>query len=468
MLYNELLLQREDSRNITQILKDILLLLPKLNAISCTEAIIKDLPKADIHVHLPGTISPELAWILGVKNGFLKWSCGSWIDNRLLSPNNPHKKYSNIFLNFQDIRHNKYPKLSLLQYNIMHHDFNSFDKVMATVQGHRFPPGGIQSEEDLLLVLSNYLQQCLKDNIIYTEVQQNIRLAHILYPYLTKKYARMKFYKTLFNASQMFHRQGITLRFLNCFNKTFATKTTSKEPAQEAAQWLKEVNSEFPGLFVGIQSAGSESSPGACPQLLSSGYRIAYDLGLGCEAHAGEGTGFHYLQNTINTLPLHRIAHGFQAIENPDVIEAIRDRKITLVMAPIINLILGANLHSYHNGIKINKTRISSLNEHPFFDLFRQHGLKIALSSDNPQMGGISLQNTIMILCGLMPSSWSLPFPLGSSYQSPITLRELIELVINGITVAFAEEETKIVILKQVLAFLTSITNQKPLNPQFI
>ncbi|WP_100933950.1 hypothetical protein [Candidatus Chlamydia corallus] len=382
----------EDSININKILNDIFVLLPRLNTISCTEAIIKSLPKADIHVHLPGTITPQLAWILGLKNRFLKWSHNFWTDDRLLSPKNPHKKYSNIFRNFQDIRHEKEPNLSLLEFNIIDYDFNSFDRVMATVQGHRFPPGGIQNEEDLLLILNNYLQQCLNDNIIYTEVQQNIRLAHVLYSSLSEKQARMNFYKVLFSASQMFYKHGITLRFLNCFNKTFSPKINSKEPAQEAVEWLKEVHSEFPGLFVGIQSAGAESSPGACPKLLASGYKNAYESGFGCEAHAGEGIGFRYLQNTINALPLHRIAHGFQAIENPDTIEDIRDRKLTLVMAPIINLILGATVHRYENNIKINKRRITTLHEHPFFDLFRKHGLKIALSSDNPQMGGISLK----------------------------------------------------------------------------
>ncbi|AAD18323.1 hypothetical protein CpB0172 [Chlamydia pneumoniae TW-183] len=289
MSYDTLFKNLEKEDSVHKICNEIFALVPRLNTIACTEAIIKNLPKADIHVHLPGTITPQLAWILGVKNGFLKWSYNSWTNHRLLSPKNPHKQYSNIFRNFQDICHEKDPDLSVLQYNILNYDFNSFDRVMATVQGHRFPPGGIQNEEDLLLIFNNYLQQCLDDTIVYTEVQQNIRLAHVLYPSLPEKHARMKFYQILYRASQTFSKHGITLRFLNCFNKTFAPQINTQEPAQEAVQWLQEVDSTFPGLFVGIQSAGSESAPGACPKRLASGYRNAYDSGFGCEAHAGEG-----------------------------------------------------------------------------------------------------------------------------------------------------------------------------------
>ncbi|WP_236558946.1 adenosine deaminase [Chlamydia sp. 17-3921] len=454
---------------ISKLLLEITKKLPLLHMQSCTDKIIQSLPKADIHVHLPGTITPQTAWELGVKHGFLKWGSSSWLDHRPLSSKNPHRNYSDIFLNFEDLRYKRLPDLNLLQYNISYRDFCSFDRVMATVQGHRFPPGGIQTEEDLLFILQNYLQQCLNENIFYTEVQQNIRLAHIIYPDLPPKIARYRFYQLLFQAKQLFEKHGITLHFLNCFNKTnFAgLNQTSNERSLEAALWLKESQENFPELFVGLQSAGTESCPGACPSQLVSGYMLACDNGFGCEAHAGEGTGFHYLQTTINELPVQRVAHGFQAIENPQTIEKIKNSQLTLVMSPIINLILGAAIYQYKNNIKIGKTLIQKIDDHPFFYLFRNQGIKIALSSDNPQMGGISLQKSMMLLAGIKPAD-TLFLPFEAAQQAPLQLNELILLIINSITSAFTSEEIKIRFLTRIEKFIDKLiqtSDQQMVDP---
>ncbi|MEF9497079.1 adenosine deaminase [Chlamydia sp. 04-14] len=421
--------------------------------VPCTSQFIKDLPKADIHTHLPGTISPQTAWELGVRNGLIKWQNNQWISPPL-SNGNPHKSYSEIFKNFENIRYEPHPNTSLLKYAVISRDFSSFDRIMATVQGHRYPPGGIQNENDLWLVLQNYLKQCRQDNIIYTEVQQNIRIAYAIYPSLEPQEARLRLYDLFFRASQLFQSQGIVLRFLNCFNKTGSSnlQQSTQQRSEEAAIWLDEAESYFPNLFVGLQSAGAEICPEADPIKLTSGYRRAYDKGFGCEAHAGEGTGFLYLSRTLEALPVQRIAHGFQAIEHLSTIHEIQEKNITLVMAPAINLILGASLHQYSGTNKLSKTIISSLDEHPFFALFRNHKLNIALSSDNPQMGGISLQNTMLLLSG---------FPIDQNSQlthvksSPLNLKEIIKLNVEAITSSFVDTATKITLLDKILGYLS-------------
>ncbi|WP_375793463.1 adenosine deaminase [Chlamydia sp. 12-01] len=418
-----------------------------------TSQFIKDLPKADIHVHLPGTISPKTAWELGVRNSLIKWENGRWVSPSL-SNGNPHKSYSEIFKNFENIRYEQNPDVSLLEYSVTSRDFSSFDRIMATVQGHRYPPGGIQNENDLWLVLRDYLKQCRQDNIIYTEVQQNIRIAYAIYPSLEPQEARLRLYDLFSRASQLFYSQGIVLRFLNCFNKTGSSnlQQSTQQRSEEAASWLDEAESFFPGLFVGLQSAGAEICPEAAPTKLTSGYSHAYEKGFGCEAHAGEGTGFLYLSQTLQALPIQRIAHGFQAIEHLPTIHQIQEKNITLVMAPIINLVLGASLHQYSGMQKIGKTTIDSLDDHPFFALFRYHKLNVTLSSDNPQMGGISLQNTMLLLSG---------FPADQNSQltyvksTPLTFKEIIQLNVEAIVSSFADTNTKIIVLNKIFDHLS-------------
>lgn len=420
----------------------------------CTDQFIKGLPKADIHVHLPGTISPETAWNLGVRNGLIKWENNQWI-SPAFSNGNPHKNYAEIFRNFESIRYERDPNVSLLKYAIITRDFASFDRIMATVQGHRHPPGGIQNENDLWLVLQNYLKQCIQDNIIYTEVQQNIRIAYVIYPSLKPLEARLRLYDLFSRASQLFLSQGITLRFLNCFNKTGSSnlQQSTQQRSEEAASWLDEAASFFPNLFVGLQSAGAESCPEAAPTKLTSGYHHAYENGFGCEAHAGEGTGFLYLNQTIQALPIQRIAHGFQAIEHVPTIHAIQEKNITLVMAPAINLVLGASLHQYSGLEKISKTMINNLDEHPFFALFRDHKLSVTLSSDNPQMGGTSVQNTMLLLSGFSADEDS---HLTHVTSSPLTFKEIIQLNVEAIVSSFVDVDTKIMLLNSIHEYLST------------
>lgn len=418
----------------------------------CSRTFIKDLPKADIHVHLPGTISPQTAWELGVRNGLIKWRNGQW-EAIPLSEKNAHRYYTDIFQNFEDIQFEEKPDIACLHYAIVARDFAGFDRIMATVQGHRYPPGGIQNESDLWLVLQRYLEQCKHDNIIYTEVQQNIRMAYVLYPHLDPADARLHLYDVLFRASQLFLSQGIVIKFLNCFNKTGVSnlQETTRMRSEQAALWLDEANRHFPGLFVGLQSAGSEVCPSASPENLSSGYHQAFRNNFGCEAHAGEGTGFLYLSKTLQHLPVQRIAHGFQAIEHLPTVYEIQERNITLVMAPVINLILGASLHQYSGKRKIGKTMIDHLDEHPFFPLFRNHKISIALSSDNPKMGGCSLLNTMFLLAGFPVNDSLLLAPADAA---PMTIGELIKLNAQSIVSAFIDEETKIELLGKIVRYL--------------
>lgn len=425
----------------------------------CSIDLLKSLPKIDTHVHLPGTISPATAWMLGVRNGLIFWNGGQWVSNHL-SNTNPHTTYFDIFTNLESVIYERNPNLSWLQYQIHKQDFLSFDRIMATVQGHRHPPGGIQTGEDLLFVLDEYLQQCLHDGIIYTEVQQNIRIAYAIFPNMSPESSRMRLYELLHYASQRFASKGVIIKFLNCFNKTSNSflQETSRDRAKEASLWLQEVERIYPGLFVGLQSAGAESCSSADPCNLIEGYRSAYELGFGCEAHAGEGIGFHYLKNTLNTLPLTRIAHGFQAVEDRNTVDLIVEKQITLVMAPLINFSLGIFLHRYRDGQKIAKYPVLYLDHHPLFSLMRKDFVSITLSSDNPAMGGRSLLDTIFALTGVQSI-----VPVSDQFQ-PLSFGEIVQLVCKGIVSSFSSEETKVCLLRRVLSFLQTIpTSSSPI-----
>ena len=116
-------------------------------------------------------------------------------------------------------------------------------------------------------------------------------------------------------------------------------------------------------------------------------------------------------------------------------------------MMPIINMNLGLCLHvkkiSDNKYLPMAKSKggekiyIRSFWEHPFFKLFRKHKMNITLSSDNPNIAGIPLKETITILAGL-----------NSNYKYPekfmsLKAEELAILCINGVQSIFAKEDIK-------------------------
>lgn len=430
-----------------------------------TEEAIANLPIIDLHVHLPGTISPYTAWQLGVRNHFLTITTNEdghyvWCNGPNSLPiEDPFEHYSDIFKKNDDgtiyLGENGIPVN--LEYNIDVHSFKSFDRVMATIQGHRHPPGGIQNEADIEFVLDMYLQDCIKQNVIYTELQQNIKIAHQLYPALKNEDARTKLYLFLQNKIKEFARHGVTLRFLHCFNKTQAAgiDITTHERALEAAQWLQEAQELTPEVFVGIESAGHEKDESGWPIHLKAGYDKIKALNLGCEAHAGEGIGVEHMLDVIRTLPISRLAHGFQVIEDQEAIEETIEKQLTLIMMPMINLTLGACIHgeieedgqikplAKSKGGK--KHYIMELHQHPFFILLRHHKLTIALSSDNPYIGGVPIKDSIRMLAGLNPhdDGYKHFLPFTSENFSPLTLEELYQCSLNAINAAFCSSTIK-------------------------
>ncbi|WP_323733113.1 amidohydrolase family protein [Candidatus Bandiella euplotis] len=413
---------------------------------------IDDLPVCDIHVHLPGVISPNTAWDLGLRNKLIsverkengEYICFSGPNS--LSIEDPHEHYLDIFNRDFQLDANGQPQN--LKYAIDFESFKSFDRIMATVQGHRNPPGGIQTKDDLLFVLYRYLEECIKQKIFYTELQQNIKIAYLLFPDENRENARKQLYLLFQEVVEKFQSYGVHLRFLHCFNKTKAAgeSKSTHERTLEAALWLEEAKKIAPGVLVGIESAGHEKDQTGWPIHLKAGYDRVRELGLGCEAHGGEGIGVEHMLDVIKTLPITRVAHGFQAIEDSEAIEYLKDNKITLVMMPIINLNLGLCLHvKEKEGVYVpfaktkggEKVHFRKLEQHPFFELFKKHKLKITLGSDNPEFGGVSIKKTIYALAGL-----------DSEYQLPenfdkLNAEEVVTLCLNGIEAIFGEEKLK-------------------------
>jgi adenosine deaminase len=108
----------------------------------------------------------------------------------------------------------------------------------------------------------------------------------------------------------------------------------------------------------------------------AAAFRSAAAAGLRRTVHAGESSGPEGVRDAIELLGADRIDHGVRAIEDPDLVALLADRRIPLGICPTSNLALGV---------------YGSIDAHPI-DRLRRAGVVVSINTDDPALLGASLE----------------------------------------------------------------------------
>jgi adenosine deaminase len=122
--------------------------------------------------------------------------------------------------------------------------------------------------------------------------------------------------------------------------------------------------------FIGVGLDSAEV--GFPPSLFTEVFARAGALGLHRVAHAGEEGGPDYVHEALDLLGVERIDHGIRAIEDPRLVQILRDRAIPLTVCPLSNVCLQAT---------------PTLAVHPLPAMLAA-GLLVTISSDDPAYFG--------------------------------------------------------------------------------
>lgn len=103
----------------------------------------------------------------------------------------------------------------------------------------------------------------------------------------------------------------------------------------------------------------------------------AREAGVGITVHTGENTDAAHARRAIETYSPQRIGHGIRIIDDPEVMEMVRERNIHLEICPTSNWLTRS---------------VASIESHPLPDLHRA-GVSVSINSDDPQLMDIDLVN---------------------------------------------------------------------------
>jgi aminodeoxyfutalosine deaminase len=141
------------------------------------------------------------------------------------------------------------------------------------------------------------------------------------------------------------------------------------EQAEPTLGFARAMEAVDPGATVGLGLAGPEDRPHSIAPLVETFSRARAE-GLHVLPHAGELSGAERIWEVVRELGAERIGHGVRCLEDPALVEYLRENGIALEVCPSSNVRLGV---------------VRSIEEHPLPRLL-DAGLLVSLGSDDPPL----------------------------------------------------------------------------------
>ena len=251
-------------------------------AASPVVAFARRVPKAELHVHIEGTLEPELMFTLAQRNGIAL----------------PHASVEALrqAYDFQDLQ--SFLDLYYAGASVLCREADFFDMAWA------------------------YFQRAADDHVQHAELffdpqthtARGVPLAEVLAG-LTRAQDCAR------------QRLGITSHLILCF-----LRHLSEDDAQATLDAALPYRSAFIG--VGLDS----SEVGHPPEKFARVFSRCRDLGLRVVAHAGEEGPPAYIWQALDVLQVQRIDHGVRCMEDPALVDRLVQLRTPLTVCPLSNL----------------------------------------------------------------------------------------------------------------------------------
>ena len=244
--------------------------------------LIKKIPKAELHLHIEGSLEPELMFELSERN-------------RIEIP----------FKSIDEIR---------AAYN-----FNNLQSFLDIYyQGSNV----LIKQQDFFDLTWAYMLKCEKENIVHTEIffdpqvhtNRGIEFGLVI----------NGIYKALLKAEK---ELGISSKIIMCFLRHLDEEEAFKT-LDQALTYKNKI------IGVGLDSS-EEGNP---PSKFERVFKQAMKEGFLTVAHAGEEGPAEYIWEALDLLKVKRIDHGVQCLKDKKLVQKLREEQIPLTVCPLSNV----------------------------------------------------------------------------------------------------------------------------------
>ncbi|CAK2039456.1 Adenine deaminase [Vibrio crassostreae] len=245
------------------------------------DSFIKNLPKVELHLHIEGTLEPELMFELAKRNN---------VSIPFENPDQVRDAYQ--FHNLQSFLDIYYQGA-----NVLIHQQDFYDLTWA------------------------YLVKCQQDNVVHTE---------IFFDPQTHTERGISFDTIVGGITQALEQAtqelGISSQLIMCFLRHL-DEDSAFETLRQALPYKDKI------IAVGLDS----SEQGNPPEKFKHVFQEAINQGFLTVAHAGEEGSAQNIIDALSLLGITRIDHGVRCIEDAELVEELATKRVPLTVCPLSN-----------------------------------------------------------------------------------------------------------------------------------
>ncbi len=329
-----------------------------------TKEFIKGLPKAELHLHLEGSLEPELKLALAQKNR---------IDIGQTTIEEVKESYQ--FDSLSSFLSVYYPAMNVLQ-----------------------------DEEDFYALAMDYLKRARDNNVRYVELffdpqahtSRGVPFNNVINGY----------YKAAKDGAAL----GVEANLIMCFLRDMSAES-AMEAYKEALPYKDKI------LGIGLDSDERNNPPSKFAEVFALAKKDGFHITMHCDIDQ-EGSIGHIKQALID-IGVERLDHGTNIVEDPQLVEFIKERGIGLTCCPVSNSFV-----------------VDDMKGKEILELLHK-GIKVTVNSDDPAYFQSYISDDM--------------YALATNYN--LTKDDVIRLAKNSFEVAWLPNERRQEYLKQIDAY---------------
>jgi adenosine deaminase len=245
-------------------------------------ALLRRMPKAELHLHIEGSLEPELIFELARRN-------------HVALP---------------------YSSIEALRAAYAFSDLQSFLDI------YYAGASVLLREQDFFDMAWAYFERAAADNVVHAEIFFDPQT------HTGRGVAMETVIVGLEHACRRAHAEfGISAKLILCFLRHLS-EDDALATLEQALPWRHH--------FIGVGLDSSER--GNPPEKFARVFARAREAGLHLVAHAGEEGPPAYIRTALDLLRVERVDHGVRCVEDPDLVERLARERVPLTVCPLSNV----------------------------------------------------------------------------------------------------------------------------------